>query len=666
MAGVTGQGLKKWTVELSSAVDIAPITRVQDQQLVFGIDTTKVVIKPLQVKVLEGPNLSPQVLNALQSPALAAAATAFVNSLPQLTLTPPMLTSHLSYTQSLHTGSVWWDKWFSVDVAVSHIIVKPLEKALTVAIDFAGFTTGNANALVDLTKVKGIGSIYSYTIVQNNNPYDDDSYYASNPSTEPEDFYYMSLSQFPEPTGGDIAATINISFISTLVEQQIAPQIRFPKDYSDIVWDGTPEGHPNTLNGTPIRSDVDLLSVSLNYAQFDTSQSDIGAIQDGLEIGFEVYVKEGPWFSATGRIYVQVYYQGADGSTEFVTNIPDVWKIHVAKVEVDEPWWAGFAVVAATIWVSAAMPIIAPAAVIAGGALVGSAIPGMLAGIEGSAEIALEKGTKDAMFPPPWSGPLPGLTKPTWYGRVAYASFTADGIDTALSLTAPPPQPWPDLKPTSLTAVGGPSDIFQAYAGVPFHAAVKLGDDFAGYADKVTLAWRVRRGDTMQIILSKQTSYADPAGNGIQWQWQLPGQYYMDKFIVECTVSLTLGNQKGEIGKLSTEIPIKDRLDRFHKYVEWGPYTVSFPNPDESDTWFRHRKSRIHRTAVGARCKMLRDRDKFKTPRWHADRDLVYRDSLPFDWNDLNLHRKPLCEYCFFGGPASDVPYPEDDRFPIA
>jgi hypothetical protein len=27
---------------------------------------------------------------------------------------------------------------------------------------------------------------------------------------------------------------------------------------------------------------------------------------------------------------------------------------------------------------------------------------------------------------------------------------------------------------------------------------------------------------------------------------------------------------------------------------------------------------------------------------------ITYLDTLPFPWQTLNSHRKPLCEYCFF------------------
>ncbi len=646
MGGVFGQSLKKRTVELRGTVDVALITRVQGQQIVLGINTQLVQIEPFQVTVLKGPALPTQMVSALQSPTLAAIATALVNSLPQMTITPPMLTSHLSYTQPLHIGSAWWDDWFTVDVSVSRIVTKTLEKALTVAVDFAGFTQGTDSGLVDLTKVKGLGSIYGYTITQpgtdrysDDTYYSDDDYYSASPYGPGNVTHNLSLSRYSEPAGGDVAGTINLDFLSALVAQQISPQIRYPSALDEPISGG---GSVNQSTGTPIRGDVDLTSVSLAYATFETP---FGEVQDGLEIAFSVLVKEGPWFDATGRIYAQVYYQDATGSTEFVTGIPFGWRIHIGLVEIDEPAWVDFAVAAATIWLGGAIPIIAPAAIVAGGAALGEVIPSAIANAETATQQSLEDGSSDVSFP----------------GDPAYISFTPEGVDTALLLALASEQPEVKPKPP-LLSVDYPSSVYQARDGQAFSARlVRVGDDFEEFADKITLGWRVRRGDNFNhVILYIEKSYTDPTGNGIAWTWHIPDQYYLDKFFVECRILLTVGSQSGEIDRLTGEVPIVDKLDRSHKYVEWGPYVVSFASPDQ-DTWFRKRKSRIHRTAVGARCKMLRDRDKFKTPRWHADRNIAYRDELPFDWKDLAKHRGPLCEYCFFGGPDRTDPYPEDD-----
>ena len=120
--------------------------------------------------------------------------------------------------------------------------------------------------------------------------------------------------------------------------------------------------------------------------------------------------------------------------------------------------------------------------------------------------------------------------------------------------------------------------------------------------------------------------------------------------------TITLGSQVGEVWSGVQTIPIADWIDRHHKYVHWGPRAVFFKNAGTHDEWqTSRRQSRIHRTAVAARCRELR--------RSRLSRAFEYFDALPFPSNDLNRHRGPLCEYCFFGGPEKLTALPAEDWF---
>src|SRR4030095_15383391 len=171
------------------------------------------------------------------------------------------------------------------------------EKALTIAVDFEGITSGDENAIIDLTAVKGSGSVYGFTLTQ-------DSY----PETSP------ILSRQPEPKGGSIAVALNMAFLSSVVSQQISPQIQ----------------------DTPIHfnPDVTLMSVGVGYGIFDKPSR---GLEDGLAINFHVRVEEGPWFGVDGTLFVQTYLQSADGSTEFVYDAFEGWRIYIGKVDVDLP-----------------------------------------------------------------------------------------------------------------------------------------------------------------------------------------------------------------------------------------------------------------------------------------------------------------------------------------
>jgi hypothetical protein len=115
----------------------------------------------------------------------------------------------------------------------------------------------------------------------------------------------------------------------------------------------------------------------------------------------------------------------------------------------------------------------------------------------------------------------------------------------------------------------------------------------------------------------------------------------------------------GEIWSGEQGIIIEDSLDRSHKYVQWGPHKVYFNNKGTNNEWWSHtRKSRIHRTALSARCKMLRANSLKFWPDYFK-----YSDKLPFTWEDLDQNRKELCEYCFFGGPDKHKPFPQEDWF---
>jgi hypothetical protein len=69
----------------------------------------------------------------------------------------------------------------------------------------------------------------------------------------------------------------------------------------------------------------------------------------------------------------------------------------------------------------------------------------------------------------------------------------------------------------------------------------------------------------------------------------------VSQFIVRVTLTLTLGNQTGDVWSGQATVSITDILDRSHNVVHWGPHG-----------WAHVRRSRIHRTAVSAHCRALR------------------------------------------------------------
>ena len=639
-AQLAGQPMESWTIEWRDDVQLGLVTTVQLKQIIVGINTKQVTFSPLQVKVLSGPTLPKPIEDALESPAIAAVATSYVNSLPPITIAPPMLRNTITYTQPLELPWVIDSNWFTIELEVSKIVTKPLEHALTVAVDFQGLTQGNANQLVDLTAVAGAGSVYRYTITADseaNGAWKHSLDKNGNTISTWVDLGPPALEREAEPADGDVAFALNMGVLAAVAADQISPQVF----------------------KTPIYPDIALISVGVHHASFVKNLQP----QDGLAIDFHVQVQKGPWFGADGTVYLQAYLRHSDGSTEFVYEMgPDTWRIYVADVDIDLPDWVDLAVAVLAITFSIGFPLLSSMVGVLAGALVTDVIPGLQANIESQAEAGMQSGTNSLSLPVSWSSPLPSLPDPAWNSALSYISFAPESVDAAV-LTFPSHDPTKDplatIAPLTLFAANK-----QSYVGV------KLRNDLERLGGgNLTVKWRVRRGDTNELILTATKGYDDPDGNGISIPHHSPELYFVDEFVVRCTVELGLGGQVGQIWTTVKTLPIQDNINRHHKYVQWGPKAVHFKNEGTGGKWWEHvRRSRIHRTAVSARCRMLKmmateHAPAFTDPSYELFTIVTYSDSLPFAWNDLQKHRKPLCEYCFFGGAEKTAAFPEEDWF---
>jgi hypothetical protein len=283
------QPTQTFMVQLADTVNIGIIAVPQNERLVIGIDTQQVVFQPLQVQVLAGPALPALVLNALQSATLAAAATAFVQSLPPITASPPLLSSQINFSQP-SPGPWYTGEWFTIKLSASNIAIRILEDAVSVGVDMWGyaysidafdqkvptsetfFTSGDANSLVDLTAVKGKGHIYKQHFTQ----------MEVDPFSPLGSIFPPLLSLHPEPKGGSIAVAVNFKFLTDMVAKQISPQIRQP---------------PISVSPHP---QITIESIGIGYSTFDT----FDGTQDGLAIKFKVGVDEGPGFEVDGKIFL--------------------------------------------------------------------------------------------------------------------------------------------------------------------------------------------------------------------------------------------------------------------------------------------------------------------------------------------------------------------------
>src|SRR6266404_2047267 len=608
-AQFSGQPMRTWAVQLDGTVDAGLITSIRNNQVVLGINTTQVVFQPFAVQVLQGPQIPGPILAALQSQALAGAITGFVQSIPPLTISPPMLKATYSIAQPSPPGAMISEfEWFRVDLTASRIVAKPLEQAITLAIDFAGFTQGDPNQLVDLTRVGGSGTIYVDPII----------------FEKEHGFVLVGQS---EPSGGSIASAINMDLIAKMIGM-ISAQI----------------------SGTFVTKQLRINSLSAGYARFDKA---LRGNEDALDVNFTatVWISGVPDINVDGRFLVLPYLRTYDGQTDFIRS--DTWHIYVAQVEIILPLWVEVALFVFQVLCVAVGPVLVLAQAFAFVRNVLSledfqkfqnSIVGPAQNSASSAQQLLQGSVDGVRFPAPWSEPLPGLAKPDWDGQIRYVSVTPESIDMAMSIWS-----WALDQPTGVIS----PQSWPASNREPFFVRLKLRDDFERLApNNLMLNWEVRRADTNQVVVTGVEFYFDLGGNGVWIPHHSPELYLVDAFIVRCSATMTLGSQVGEIWSGQQTIPITDRFNRHHKFVYWGPHIVHFMNAGTKKTWWsKVRRSRIHRTAISARCRELR-RSKY-TPK--------YFDTLPFAWEDLNRHRKPLCEYCFFGGPDKFVPFPEED-----
>lgn len=127
----------------------------------------------------------------------------------------------------------------------------------------------------------------------------------------------------------------------------------------------------------------------------------------------------------------------------------------------------------------------------------------------------------------------------------------------------------------------------------------------------------------------------------------------VERFAVVCRVFRVLGPFTTELLNDTIELEIGPALSA-GAFIQWR-YDVENPQIryDELAEHWSHvgdkvtrRWSKLHRTDKP--CKNVSNASRFI-----YDRQVL--DDLPFQIHDLDRHRQRLCDYCFFGGPASKI-----------
>lgn len=641
-----GGGANRWQVRLDVTVSMSVILAPQNNRIVLSAILSTVTFQPLKVTFLQGPKPPPEIIDALQSPELAAIATSFVHTfgiIPIADLAPAQLVYTQPATFKESNYSVF--NWFTVVLNVKRTELRVFEDAVTIAVDFAGITNGDRNALVDLTRTHGGGRIYIKERVF------DDRYPNGIAPTIPDPTWYGA--------DADFALTVNMELLSSIIEHQVSTQV----------------------SGTPISDRAVLNSIRVHYGQFDPYKDIAGpTVRSDDSLWFEIHVTA---FGVRGNvnIYVQPFWEAG------------VWSLRVGRVDVDFPWWADLIIViakAVALFIGLVIGVPLSALAQAGfpklleaydsiGKTFDSANPSNL---ENEAMKTLQEGAGTTKLP-----------------QFRYISITPAGIDAgagrgiktlgplpvapgggaSISIVMPTGRDGTPI--TRINSINGlsaagtwlgltPNGGWSVYDRRLIRTTVKLDPSWEKLNRPSLMAvWEIRRADTNAVVVTGVKPYNAPAGNGIDIPHHTKDLYYVTEFIIRCTLTMIVNNQAGEIWSDVTTIKIDDDIDRSLSFVEWGPKEVHFNNAGTNNEWqVRISRSRIHRTAVVARCKYLRvaaqvRAEEAKISLRDRSPPFRYKESLPFSRENLNAHRKELCEYCFFGGPIRIEPYPVDDWF---
>ncbi|HEU5266668.1 MAG TPA: hypothetical protein VFU35_08200 [Jatrophihabitans sp.] len=634
-------------------------------RILLQVNPANVTLSPLTVTTLSGPALPPPVLAALQSQQLANAANNALHQLPMFTLRD-LGPAQLVRTQpgSFKESHFSVFDWFTVRLTVSNVTHRVFEGAVTAAVDFAGITQGDRNQLVDLTHSHGGGMIYTWTI---------------GPDYDPTSIPILVARQHKLPSS---ALLVNIGVLTNVTLNQVTPQV----------------------DGTPLTKESKLRRVICEFSHFEKP---LRGWEDALllrsfavshGIGLEAFA----YLQPTVRLY-----EGP--SSDAQKAYPPTWRLMVGYVEVPTPLWLDAAVVFLRF-----LSIIVVDALLSLAELVVPAAASTVDKWIEDVHDAFVKGDPENIANTAQKGLAGAVADVGFPADASFISMTPDGIDIGFGVggdvaTQLPTEPSFDASISPKT--------WSVYNRKAIITNVKLGPRADKLKRDALMAnWVVRRTDTNEVVVTGAKPYNNGVDNGVSIPHHSQALYRVGEYTVQCSLTLSLASQAAEIWSNSVPLTIEDDLDywasgsnehgvfhyglplirgkaRQQPFVEWGPRTVHFPsawlqqqlgpNADrilrgktndqiaeyaaaaraagQDFYWDRISRSRIHRTAVAARCKMLRQVSNI----YHADRffGLRFRDYLPFTWDNIAQHRTELCDYCFWGGPDKTAAFPAYDWF---
>lgn len=255
---------------------------------------------------------------------------------------------------------------------------------------------------------------------------------------------------------------------------------------------------------------------------------------------------------------------------------------------------------------------------------------------------------------------IPGVTRPAIQLRVEEFESHHEGLYSGIRIR-PDSWWWAELDGTPWVAAEESNTAAPRFA-------LKLPVDVLLNDPELRVSWTVRRRDTNEIILQRDTLADDNLPNSDNLSITVDGSIVdflaIDALLVEVRLYRAMGAEFDNIYSGHVVMPVSDYVDRSHPFVRWQHQTV-VPivrvESGGSHTLVTEaavgRRSAIHRTAIPGRCRMLRYYSLDRVlPRDAPEFELEYLDALPFPVEDIAQHRNGLCDYCFFGGPTKTDP----------
>ena len=472
---------------------------------------------------------------------------------------------------------------------------------------------------------------------------------------------------------GDVVPPLTLAFLGGIGEQVV---LATPRVLDGVIAVGldlrTDEvntfGDPNLLidfregNHIAMWSNPDRQVAAVSYSAVRTKLKEAVTKQGATLDSYDFSIKEG-FFQISGsgsktggsvnfsmkavpklvRPGEHVEYEEEDGEhIEYTT--PDreelFFDMQDVHVDVDRDWWA------------AALEIIGGIITLGLGAFVAEAIIGM---ITGNVEHAIEANSNTSQAARNQEFTIDGAPDTPILMRLERYESHAEGVFVGVLIK-------PQFRAAKLD---GPTviPVRQAQATV---ARWRLTPPYLLLAKdpQHSVTWTFRRTDTNEILFTATGRLPDFRAfsrASVNTDFLASPQ-----FRVDCSVFRTFGTTRVPLFDDHLFLKIADPLDRSHPFVKWQhdaqvPAVRIEPNGARTILGYsvRRRHSKIHRTALPGRCQFA---DRFSLDiliRQATDAPipaLEYLDDLPFPVADLPVHRREVCDYCFFGGPTKDVP----------